>query len=126
MFLHFLFHLTRAHPFHKPTSHHAVPPVCLTRASLCLHASTRAPDRCLCPQLRVEASDGRKPARTAQATVRISITRDESKPVFSNTPYTDARVSENSAVKVEFYTKVKATDGDLQVSRVNRGVTRGE
>ena len=67
-------------------------------------------------QLRVMASDGREPPRTANNTITVSITRDESTPQFMGTPYNNARVSENTEVGREFFTRVRATDQDLQGS----------
>ena len=67
-------------------------------------------------QLRIRATDNRKPEKVVNATVIVTITRDESKPVFSDTPYADARVSENAPVGREFYTKVQALDRDLRGS----------
>lgn len=66
-------------------------------------------------QLLVQASDGRTPPKTSNATVTINIIRDESSPAFINAPYTDARVSENTDIGFEFYPKVQANDPDMQV-----------
>ena len=60
------------------------------------------------------ASDGRKPPKTANTTLAISVTRDESRPEFQDTPYA-VRVSENAEVDSIVYT-VRATDQDVQVS----------
>ena len=66
-------------------------------------------------QLIISASDGREPLQATNTTVRVTVTRDESAPQFENVPYDDARVSENTAVNQVFYTKVRASDRDLQV-----------
>ncbi len=66
-------------------------------------------------QLLIQASDGRDPPRTANSTITVSITRDESTPQFVGTPYNNARVSENIEVGREFFNRVRATDQDLQV-----------
>jgi len=70
---------------------------------------------CLCIQLHVQATDGRVPENTANATIILTVTRDESVPYFENTPYDDAKVSENAEVGADFYSKLHATDNDLQV-----------
>ena len=63
----------------------------------------------------VQATDGRDPENTANATITLTVTRDESVPYFVNTPYNDAKVSENAEVGVDFYSKLHAQDNDLQV-----------
>ena len=74
----------------------------------------------LSQQLEVQATDGREPERTADATVVVVIIRDESKPAFINTPYDEATVSENAAEGTVFYSKVSAQDRDLQVVQNNK------
>jgi protocadherin Fat 4 len=64
--------------------------------------------------ITVMASDGREPENTANSTITVSITRDESRPEFQNTPYNDATVSENLPVGREFYDRIRASDQDLQ------------
>ena len=66
-------------------------------------------------QLQLRASDGRDPPRISNATVTVSITRDESTPQFFGTPYDNARVSENAEVGRVFFNRVRAADQDLQV-----------
>ncbi len=66
-------------------------------------------------QLTIQVSDGRDPENTANGTITVSITRDESRPSFQNTPYNDATVSENLPSGRVFYNNVRATDQDLQV-----------
>ena len=68
------------------------------------------------------ATDGREPEKTANATVTVNIIRDESSPAFIDAPYTDARVSENTAVGSEFYAGVRAEDRDLQVFKAKQTV----
>ena len=66
-------------------------------------------------QFIVQASDGRDPENTANATITVTITRDESIPYFVDGPYDDAKVSENAEVGVDFYSKLRAQDSDMQV-----------
>ncbi len=69
-------------------------------------------------QLQLRASDGRDPPRISNATVTVSITRDESTPQFFGTPYDNARVSENAEVGRVFFNRVRAADQDLQVRTI--------
>ncbi len=69
-------------------------------------------------QLQLRASDGRDPPRISNATVTVSITRDESTPQFFGTPYDNARVSENAEIGRVFFNRVRAADQDLQVRTI--------
>ena len=69
-------------------------------------------------QFQVRATDSRPlgVVRSAEATVVITITRDQGPPVFTRTPYSTV-VPINQAVNTTFYT-VSAFDNDLRVSHM--------
>lgn len=64
--------------------------------------------------MTVTVRDRATPQRTAQASVIVNVLRDNSPPIFRNTPYaTD--ISENRLATTSIF-RVSADDADLRVS----------
>lgn len=65
-------------------------------------------------QINVRASDQRDPEKTTDATVTLTILRDNFPPQFRNEPYI-ARTTELTDTGTVFFTLVEAFDRDLKV-----------
>ena len=69
-------------------------------------------------QMTVVAHDQGNPRKSAEATVSITVQRNEFPPVFHNAPYSQT-VSENIRNGSGIFT-IQASDQDLQVTRCNK------
>ena len=63
--------------------------------------------------MTVTVRDRASPQKSAQATLTVNVNRDDSPPVFRNTPYSVA-ISENRDVLSSIF-RVTADDADLRV-----------